>query len=163
MNPWCPVNQLENLSTWLCFARSFLVYCSNCLWRNLLISCKLQIFWDYLETSWTWQDWSFCLFCMSSMEIKGQINIARVPTLIHPSKSFHRRSGCSNSEWFPRLMFKIKLFGLIFYFKFLIANENNSRYFVYYFLYHISINMTSLITDFFHLHKLYNGRLMYMF
>lgn len=83
MNPWCPVNQLENLSTWLCFARSFLVYCSNCLWRNLLISCKLQIFWDYLETSWTWQDWSFCLFCMSSMEIKGQINIARVPTLIH--------------------------------------------------------------------------------
>lgn len=148
MNPWCPVNQLENLSTWLCFARSFLVYCSNCLWRNLLISCKLQIFWDYLETSWTWQDWSFCLFCMSSMEIKGQINIARVPTLIHPSKSFHRRSGCSNSEWFPRSTFKIELYGQIFYFKFLIANENNSRYFVYYFLYYISINMTSLITVF---------------
>lgn len=46
---------------------------------------------------------------------------------------------------FPR-MFKIELYGLISYFKFLVANENNSRYFVYYFLYYISINMTSSIT-----------------
>lgn len=145
MNPWCSVNPWEYLSTWPCFALIFLVYCSNCLWKNLLISCKLQSFRDYLETSWTWQDRRFCQFWMWSMEIQGQINISRDPTLIHPSKSFHRRSGCNNSELFPR-MFKIELYGLISYFKFLVANENNSRYFVYYFLYYISINMTSSIT-----------------